>query len=41
MTKNTEDLREYRSFKLPLLLLMGIFMIVGIVGAIIVNYFFS
>jgi hypothetical protein len=40
MTKNTEDLSGYRTLGTPLLLLMGIFMVLGIVGALIVNYCF-
>ena len=39
MTK-TEDLKPYRTFGLPLLLLMAIFMVLGVTGAVIVNYFF-
>jgi hypothetical protein len=34
------DLRAYRTFGLPLLLLMGIFAAIGIVAAIIVSHFF-
>jgi hypothetical protein len=40
MMKNTENLKEYRTFRTPILLLMLIFMAVGVVGAMIVNYLF-
>lgn len=40
MTKNTEDLRVYRSLRLPLLLLMLVLMVIGVVGAILVNHYF-
>ena len=34
------DLRAYRTFGLPLLLLMGIFAVVGVVTAIVISHFF-
>jgi hypothetical protein len=40
MTKNTENLSAYRTLRTPLLLLMLIFMGIGILGAVIVNYCF-
>jgi hypothetical protein len=40
MTENTENLREYRTWGMPILLLMVIFMVLGIVGTLIVNYLF-
>jgi hypothetical protein len=36
----TENLKAYRTLRLPLLLLMSLFMVLGIAGALIVNYFF-
>lgn len=40
MTKNTENLSSYRTLGIPLLLLMAIFMVLGVVGAVVVNYCF-
>jgi len=38
--KKIEDLKPYHTLGLPLLLLMSIFMVLGIVGAVIVNFYF-
>jgi hypothetical protein len=40
MEKNTENLKAYTTLGLPLLLLMGLLVVLGIVGAIVVNYLF-
>jgi len=37
MIKNTEDLSDYQTWGLPLLLLMAILMVLGLIGAVIVN----
>ena len=34
------DLREYRTFGLPLLALMGVLAVLGLVAAVAVRYFF-
>jgi len=34
------DLRQYRTYGMPLLVLLGILAAVGIIAAIIISYFF-
>lgn len=35
-----EDLKKYRTFRMPLLQLMALFALAGVIGALLVHWFF-